>query len=60
VFYENGNTQLILYISKDDKENLFSANAVLKNGTKADISDSELTWFQKGSVINSERGDSGL
>jgi hypothetical protein len=48
IFYKNGDTQLILYIIQDDKEDLAWANAVLKNGIKADISDYELNWYQNG------------
>jgi hypothetical protein len=48
VIYENGDTQLTLYISQDDDKNLFLKNATLKNGTKADYEEDDLTWYQNG------------
>jgi hypothetical protein len=48
VYYENGDSLLTLDISQDDDEDLFLKNATLKNGTKADYEETDLTWYQKG------------
>jgi hypothetical protein len=48
VYYENGDSLLNLIISQDNDEDLFLKNATLKNGTKADYVETDLTWYQNG------------